>query len=68
MHSTKNKMQNMQTKVNYFKSNNIFKTLTKMNDVAEKKKKGENGARFEFNPLKVLAKGQYGNLYLAYSK
>lgn len=38
-----------------------------MND-GERRKKIESAARFEFNPLKVLAKGQYGNLYLAYSK
>lgn len=29
----------MLTKVNYFKSNNILKTLNKMNDTAEKKKR-----------------------------
>lgn len=40
LYSTKNKIsQTMLTKVNYFKSNNILKTLNKMNDTAEKKKR-----------------------------
>ena len=38
-----------------------------MNETVEKKRKVETG-KFDFNPVKILAKGQYGNLYLAYSK
>lgn len=67
--SSRNKCsQSIITKPNFFKSNNIFRTLNKMNDTTAKKKKTDLAAKFDFHPLKVLAKGQYGNLYLAYSK
>lgn len=67
--STKSKiMTGLSNKANFFKSNKIFKTLSKMNDYAQKRKKMVPETRFDFNPIKVLAKGQYGNLYLAHSK
>ena len=69
-------MRSLQTKIQqtpmvktkYFKTNNTFKNMSKLNETMEQKKKTEVTSRYSFEPIKVLAKGQYGNLYLAYLK
>lgn len=60
INSTSNKLN----KTNYFRSNNMNKVIQKMNSNVKQHKKTNP---FKFHPIKKLAKGQYGSIYLAIS-
>lgn len=66
MNSATNKMQ----KLNYFKSANINKIVNKMSSNSATLKTSTHNKMhpFKFQPIKKLAKGQYGSIYLAVSE
>ena len=62
-------MTNKTQKLNYFKSANIQRVVNKMNENNSGVKKTNRMLNpFKFQPIKKLAKGQYGPIYLAVSE